>query len=232
MAFGEISGADLRAYYRLENGNDDSGNGFNLTNTGSVAFNLGKFSNGADFGTSGTGKMLSYGANPLSAIQVSDVVFSFWFKLNSTANHDGFLFVCNTKGSASNGMQVYADYTIAGGTVTLRATVSTSGTQSVASGSFTADTDWHYLLVRKSNSITATWALDRNQKANGTGTGTLVSSTAAPTIFLAIGSTRAATLTARAIIDEFFISETLYIGDDPQGPRTRYYTQAKGRFCI
>jgi hypothetical protein len=232
MAFGEILGINTRAYYHLENVNDSGSNGFNLTNTGSIPFNTSKFSNGANFGTAGTGLMLSYGANPLSAIQVSDVVFSFWFKLNSTANHSGFFFVCNTRTADTTGMQIFCDYTIAGGTMTLRATVSTSGTQSVATDSFTADTNWHHLYVRKSDAIKASWVIDRGQNTSGTGTGSLISSISAPTIFLAIGSTRGATLSARAIIDEFFISETLYTGDDPQRDRINHYTQAKGRFCI
>ena len=42
--------SSLKAYYRLEDEND-SKNSFTLTNTGSVAFNAAKFSNGMDTGT-------------------------------------------------------------------------------------------------------------------------------------------------------------------------------------
>lgn len=54
-----FSDANLRAYYRAENVNDATSNGYNLTNTNSVAFNAAKFNNGFDFGSSNTTKRLN-----------------------------------------------------------------------------------------------------------------------------------------------------------------------------
>lgn len=57
-----LSHASLTNYWRLENTTATVG-GLTLTNNNTVAFNAAKFSNGADFGTSGTTKYLSHASN-------------------------------------------------------------------------------------------------------------------------------------------------------------------------
>lgn len=50
--------ANIKAYYALEDVNDSSGNGYNLTNNNSVTFTTAKVGNGANFGASNTNKYL------------------------------------------------------------------------------------------------------------------------------------------------------------------------------
>ncbi|NTW31248.1 MAG: LamG domain-containing protein [Bacteroidetes bacterium] len=81
--------AALKAYYRLENLNDQKGS-INLTNLNSVAFNAAKFNNGADFGSNNTNKGLyNNGSSPLTATQAKTAVtINAWIKL-STLNTAG-----------------------------------------------------------------------------------------------------------------------------------------------
>ncbi len=50
--------ANIRAYYSLEDVNDGSANGYNLTNFNSVTFTSAKFRNGANLGSSNSNKYL------------------------------------------------------------------------------------------------------------------------------------------------------------------------------
>lgn len=78
--FGSLSlrnDANLKAYYKLENVNDELGAN-NLTNNNSVGFNAAKFNNGADGSTTNTNKFL----NVASALNYNGGAYaiSLWVK--------------------------------------------------------------------------------------------------------------------------------------------------------
>jgi len=76
---------NLVAYYKLEDANDSSGNGYNLTNTHSVPFVSGKFSNCASF-TTGSSQSL-YISNNFGILGTTATI-SIWYN-PSTAPANG-----------------------------------------------------------------------------------------------------------------------------------------------
>jgi hypothetical protein len=121
MALGEIPGGNLRAYYKLENLNDSSGRGFNLTNNNSVAFSPAKYANGADFGTSGTNKGLTTTTNVLSANRPSNYAVRFRFRLNDDADTGNKVLFNLLTGNTFSGGFTYmgARYRISGSNLTI-----------------------------------------------------------------------------------------------------------------
>jgi hypothetical protein len=71
--------ANVKAYYALEDVNDGSGNGFNLTNDSSVTFTAAKVLNGANLGATNSTKSL-YILNNLG-ITGGAITISLWVKL-------------------------------------------------------------------------------------------------------------------------------------------------------
>ena len=71
--------ANLKAYYRLENVNDDLGAN-NLTNNNGVAFNAFKYGLGGDGGSGNTNKFLSAASN-LGIAGNGDLFICFWLLL-------------------------------------------------------------------------------------------------------------------------------------------------------
>ena len=229
MSLGEIIGAGSRVYYRLENTNDAGPNGYNLTNNNSVAFNVGKFTNSADFGSTGTNKGLTYaGANVLSSLEPTDVSVSFWYKLNdaTTSNGNARFFELTTASNNAAAMRIACFYNISAGNITITAFGQgvTSATVTVA-----ADTNWHHILFRKisTNQMIILYDIGTSGTA---ASGAHTTSAFTLTYYLTIGNTTS-TLTQQvfAMIDEFYIYEK-NLGTDYL--INKYYTQAKGRFCI
>jgi len=70
--------ANIRAYYALEDVNDGSANGYNLTNKGSVTFTPAKINNGANLGSSNSSKAL-YIENNLG-ITTGSITMTGWVK--------------------------------------------------------------------------------------------------------------------------------------------------------
>lgn len=79
----EISDGSVKALYHLENVNDSSGNGFNLTNTGSVSFSAGKLSNAADTGGSNSTKYLSTANNLNIHTSTGTISIGGWFNFTT-----------------------------------------------------------------------------------------------------------------------------------------------------
>jgi len=94
----------LKALYQLEDLNDSSGNGYNLTNYNSVTFTAGKFANCANFGNPNTTKCL-YVANALG-ITNGAITMMGWLQILSTAG--GRIFA---KGNTTNYVEYIIDYT-------------------------------------------------------------------------------------------------------------------------
>lgn len=89
-----INDPNLRAYYKLENVNDTTANAYNLTNTGSIAFNAAKYGLGADMEASNSSKYLSRSSeNPTLGIDGGDQCsFSMWVKLRTEIPSGGYTF--------------------------------------------------------------------------------------------------------------------------------------------
>jgi hypothetical protein len=235
MALGEIPGGNLRAYYKLENVNDSSGNAFTLTNNNSVAFNSGRFTNSADFGSTGTNKGLTSTTNILSATSVTNIGVMFWFKLNSTANiTDRFIFNLNSKTSATDGLSIACYYSITGGTqlnLTARRSFQASG-NSDASQNIPVDTEWHLIQIVKDDKIIGI-SVDGKRMTTATNVNNDRSITTNQTIYASIGNNRGLTVQVLAQVDEFIVDEGIYsLASTQPNNRIKYYTQAKGRFCI
>lgn len=215
MGFTPIPKLSDRAYWRLENENDSSGNSRTLTNINTVTFGAGKFSNGALF-TNGTpfNKGLTRDPNPFSALRPTNITFSFWFKLTDTTNHSStfsVLFSLNTDLSGTTGMAINATYTISGGNITLSMVQGFSGgSVTINSPAIAIDGNWHYYVYIKEG-LDFRFYRDCVLMNSGTGTGNEVSS-ATGTHIHCIGNDRASSKTreARGIMDEFIMEERVW----------------------
>lgn len=114
-----FSDSDLLAYYRLSDVYDSSPGGHTLTNTGSVAFNAAKFGNGADFGSSNSGKSLSKGSS--LNWTATNVTLGLWAKI-STAPSSGVFYLIAKLQRASDDTMIYLGYYNNSGTKEVRAT--------------------------------------------------------------------------------------------------------------
>jgi hypothetical protein len=235
---GEIpAGTHLKAYWKLESdGTDSSGNAFDLTNNNSVSFNQSKFSNGADFGSSGTNKGLTNTGYPTS-LRPIDLQLNIWFKLNSTANITARRLFQMTSSTtyAGGGVLFYLEYNITNGVLTFTGRMYGQ----FASISPPLDTDYHFISLRYYNvSGTRTLTVQMDERLgstyNNTSTATGTPNFTGATVGTVIGNNQGLTIQAFAKIDECFLREDQFFRStgDASGNRYRYFTQAKGRFCI
>jgi hypothetical protein len=82
--------ANLVSYYKLEDVSDSKGAN-TLTNTNTVAFNGGKFNNGADFTSTNTNKKLAVSSN-LGIAGSGAMSISFWVKPYTVASAQTYIF--------------------------------------------------------------------------------------------------------------------------------------------
>jgi hypothetical protein len=106
-----INDANLVASYKLEDVND-SKNSYHLTNNGTTPFNSALFNNGADGGTTNTGKYLKI-ANNLG-ITGGNITVSTWIKLNTEVG-SGSYGIFNQE-SVTNKVGYFIDYEYNSGT--------------------------------------------------------------------------------------------------------------------
>ncbi len=86
--------ANIKACYNLNDANDGSGNGYNLTNNNSVIFTGAKLGNGANFGANNTNKYLSI-ANNLG-ITGGNITMTCWVKILTNADNPILAQGCGT----------------------------------------------------------------------------------------------------------------------------------------
>lgn len=225
MNLGEITGGGARAYYRLENLNDTGPNGFNLTNNNVVTFGSGRFSNAADFGSSGTNKALTYAGDILNGAQ-TEYTFSFWFKLNNTVSNNGTAARFFTYTSTSM-LNMVCEYGISGSNLIVRCTPNNAVFSLIT---IPKDTNWHHCTVRRtSDNLTEIGGLLSDQFYiqidTKFGTFTSFPSGTGASNQLTIGNNAAFTLQAWAMIDEFVI----YNFNFNRRRVYDYYKQALGR---
>lgn len=103
----------LKAHYRLEDTTDSSVNGNNLTNNGGVAFNAGKFGNGADLGPSNTAKRLHLPDDFSGSLFNGSSSWSLWFNPSSQPVTNGvfeLIGIASYSGSLERGYRIqYVD---------------------------------------------------------------------------------------------------------------------------
>lgn len=81
----EISDGTVKALYHLEDTDDSSLNGYNLTNNGTTTFATGRLINAADGGTNNTSKYLQV-MNDLGFTGTSEIGIAAWVYANDTTN--------------------------------------------------------------------------------------------------------------------------------------------------
>jgi hypothetical protein len=234
MSLGELTGGNLRGYWKLENANDSGPNGYNLTASG-ISYNPSRFTNGADFGNTGTTQYLEYTNNILSST-TQDVVFvSFWFKLNSTANtaRTHFFYAINTDSATANGRYYDSFYTITGGTITISTRRRITGATYVTlTSSFSVSTsNWYWYYMRWNSGVPTLshviYNPSRSFVSNSSATGTAGNSLVFAGPKFTIGTNLGKTVPSWAIFDEFIVSESLYT-DNTSKDRVQYFAQANG----
>lgn len=102
--------SNLRAYYHFNSDviTDDSGNGYTLTNTGSVANSTAKFGNGADLGASNTTKYLSIASD--LGISSGNITFGGWVKLNTEITSSLWRILYKSNSTISVDQEIYYEY--------------------------------------------------------------------------------------------------------------------------
>src|SRR5215831_1075213 len=80
-ATSELNG--LAVYYKLENVNDSSVNGLNLTDHDGVTYPAGKIKNAAQFSSSGAGKYLTHADNAKFQMGTGSYSISAWVKFSA-----------------------------------------------------------------------------------------------------------------------------------------------------
>lgn len=101
--------ANLRAYYKLADTSDSSGNGYTLTNTGTTTFAAAKFDNGADLGASNSTKMLSVASN-LGINYGGTQTVCGWVKLSTEIGANTYVFFDRRNANTSGVNQLIYQY--------------------------------------------------------------------------------------------------------------------------
>ncbi len=165
------------AYWKLNessgNAADATGNGYTLTNTGSVSFNSALINNGADYGTSPTGKYLSI-SNALG-ITNGAISISLWVKLNAEIGSGLWIFV--THDSTTGKAQESIRYAYNGGTRELQFIryTDTNGAPEIDYHIALGTSSWHHLVYSYNGATLSAYVdgtLVGTTTASGSGTGT------------------------------------------------------------
>lgn len=171
---------NLRAYYKLDESSgdpaDSSGNGYTLTNNGTVAFSSGKINNGADFANTSTKYFRRTGASVLGLTATTSVSVSLWFKIVSEPNTDEELFYIFHKLAA--GSLIRALYYYNGGTRQLLIGRNGAVTAYASYNGNFGDNTWRHLVV-VFNGSTIEYYLNGTSVASASVSGTYDSSGAA-----------------------------------------------------
>lgn len=148
----------LVAYYSLDDTADATGNGYTLTNTGSVPFNAGKISNGADFTPND-----SLNNNSVLGATSYPKSFSCWFKADSVSGDRAVI-------SLSDGSVHYYDLKIdtGSGTIVFRSNNNTQAANVDTGITPSTGTWYHCVIVQHSNVSVSLYV--NNTKTNTTAT--------------------------------------------------------------
>ncbi len=231
MSLGELPiNPNFRVYYKLEDETDSGVNGYDLTNSGSVLFNAGKFNNGANFGTSGS-KALYYPTSSIfSALAVPNITCSFWVKFNSISDIGSMSLTqyASQLASGTGALRSTCSYTISSSNVTFTATTVLQTTNAVASITMPVVVDkWYSIIVVKRTTTIVDLYINGMLVATNTGSG-VDRVNVTQTYYLAIGNRTLAPFLSNplAVLDEYIIEEISWSASEIR----KYYTQGVGRF--
>lgn len=162
---GEFRGK-AQAIYHLEDVNDGSGNGFNLTNRGTCTFAAGKFANAVILGNANTTKYLDI-ANNLTLDTYKAGIFTisslvYLQTAPTSGNYETFWGIENNTKA-----QVIMKYNNAGGTLQLYYEIYTGGVETLTWNVTLALNTWIYIVIVK-NGTTLTAYLDGVSLGNKT----------------------------------------------------------------
>jgi len=235
MSLGQIpAGTHLNAYWKLDDASDASGNAQDLTNTNTVSFVESKFVSGALFPTSSDNKRLSVsGATLFSALSVSSLTISFWFKLESSttsgASGSRFFEVSTLEAPSGVGMFFRITYGISAGVMTITPLNILTTTNAIFSYTgHTPDTTTYHNMVFQISGSTIYLYIDGNLANSNTGSGDNAPANVSPLFAIGNNILISGGRQSYAIIDEMKVEEKVWSASDIK----RYYTQAKGRFAI
>lgn len=156
-AFNETYGRNAvwtgyRAVFHMENVVDSTGNGYNLTPTGAVAFNSGKIGNGADYGASNSTKMLAVASNTLGITGAESLTVSLWWKLQSEISSGQWnIFEHTSAGGRYSGP--YYEYN--SGSRRIRYDIGNNGDKAVWNCGALGTTNWTYLVFEKNTTTSS-----------------------------------------------------------------------------
>jgi hypothetical protein len=234
MSLGELIPGNLSVYYRLEDENDSSGNGVNLTNTG-VTFTTGRYSNCADFGSSGTTNGLMTTTNPCLTTTPDELFVGCRVRFNTTANtsRNHFIWFFNTVDNATTGRYFACYYTITGGVATFNILRWIGSTIVVSVSNSVTTNDWYFIWIIYSKSRDnlgisfQTNDILKSGISTNTTTGQSINLGVSTNKF-GIGNNYNRTLQGYIDVDEFIISESLYSELFYVRSRSKYWTQSRG----
>ena len=139
--------ANLRAYYRLENGVltvDNGANGYTLTNNNAVADGGGKFGGGADLGNANSNKGLVVVSD--LGITTKVISVSMWVKLNTEILSNSWVLFFNQNTTQDWGIEIWYEYNAGTRRLSYRSTQSGIGSN-VNTYNISLGTDSWYHLV-------------------------------------------------------------------------------------
>jgi hypothetical protein len=164
-----INTANLSAFYNLENANDNSGTGLNLTNNNTVTFSAAKIINGGNF--NGSNQYLSRTYTAALNLGTGDWTVGGWFYGDTFASRDYHMTGMGWDDIAAN--HLYA-IVITGGS-TLRLQWYNAGVKTLVHGATINTSTWYFVCARN---ISGTMSLSLNAGTPVTTAGTLQSTSA------------------------------------------------------
>jgi hypothetical protein len=193
--------SNIKAYYALEDVNDGSGNGYNLTNGGSVTFTPAKYANGANLGAGNTTKSL-YAATNLGITVNNPFTIMFWFKLFTEPALNAYQALFHFRiGTAAASKEIVLYYRDDAGTKKLSLNIYTNAWHYATYNITLGTTDWYQIgaMYNGSNQI----VLLVNTETTTNGTIAAGSETIAQNFH--IGKNNAGTYFTSGLYDEFTV---------------------------
>jgi len=217
--------ANTKAYYKLENVNDSSGNSKTLTNNNSVSFVSGKFANAADFGSANSTKYLDIADNlGLGTYNADTWTVSQWINLTTapSSTEQQCLFGVNNNSKA----QLNITYDANSGTPRFSMTIYNGSTAASATVTKTISTgSWHHIVLIKNGT---TFAVYYDGALAGSNTYSISDGSPARPNQVSVGRNVFDSANFyKGLIDEIVIESSVWTATQIR----KYYSQSLGRFA-
>lgn len=230
MSLGELP-VTGRVYYRLKDLTDLSGNARTLVNNNSVTLGPAKFDGGADFGSAGTNKSLTYaGGNVMSTLTPANITMSFWFKLNdatTSAANAGLVHTYTRLTAGTGACRLISFYNITGTTITITGSMqlTTAGNVQVNFSDTATTNKWYNVVITKVATNTLNMYVNGNLVSTTTEAGNDTIPAVTATAFLSIGNNATSQIVQSfSKIDEVIVVQRVWTASEVR----KYYNQGKG----